>query len=131
MENGKILLDILRQDRDFADKTLQGKRMRYFRKIIWPVLAFDLLLLAFVVVSFRVDNMTLAKGTVYSFNENWVIRREDGSTRQRRKFCGYTVPHVRGQNTDRDGFALLQFCGLYHGDDGRRAGYSDSGSADA
>ena len=27
--------------------------MRYFRKIIWPVLAFDLLLLAFVVVPFR------------------------------------------------------------------------------
>lgn len=52
--------------------------MKYFKKIVFFTLAFDLLLLLFVGLGFDVDDMTLSKGEVYAFNEGWTLTRGDG-----------------------------------------------------
>ena len=54
--------------------------MNYFKKIIFFILAFDLLLLLFVALGFKVDDMTLAKGEVAEFNSGWVLIRENGES---------------------------------------------------
>lgn len=54
--------------------------MKYYKKIIWIVLLLNLILLVYVLNSFQVDDMTLAKGEVYSFNENWTLSWSDGSS---------------------------------------------------
>lgn len=53
--------------------------MKYFKKALWMILAFHLALILFVIVVFRVDDMTLSKGEVYDFNENWLLTGQDGS----------------------------------------------------
>jgi len=52
--------------------------MKYFKRIVWGVLAFFLILLLYVAVSFKVDDMTLFKGEVYAFNEGWRLTFPDG-----------------------------------------------------
>lgn len=54
--------------------------MKYFNKKVWLVLALDLLLLIFVAVVFKVDDMTLSKGEVISFNEDWTMTWPDGKS---------------------------------------------------
>lgn len=52
--------------------------MKRFRKIVWIVVMINLALLCFVAVTFRVDDMTLSKGEVKEFNQNWVMTWQDG-----------------------------------------------------
>ena len=68
--------------------------MKYFQKIVWFVLAFSLVLLIFVAVMFRVDDMTLSKGEVYEFNEGWVLTWPDGSNLQIQElpYLGKSMP---------------------------------------
>ena len=54
--------------------------MKYFQKIVWSVLAFNLALLIFVAVAFQVDDMTLSKGEVYEFNNDWMLTWPDGES---------------------------------------------------
>ncbi len=53
--------------------------MKHFQKIVWVVMAFCLVLLIFVVVTFRVDDMTLSKGDSYEFNLGWTMTWQDGT----------------------------------------------------
>lgn len=57
---------------------MRGKGMKYFKKIIWGILFVHVLLLTFVVLKFKVDDMTLAKGEVHDFNENWKLTWQNG-----------------------------------------------------
>lgn len=52
--------------------------MKHFRKIVWIVVTFNLALLFFVAVGFKVDDMTLSKGEVIEFNKDWVFIWQDG-----------------------------------------------------
>ncbi len=52
--------------------------MKGFRKIVWSVMAFFFVLLIFVAVTFKVDDMTLSKGKIYDFNTGWVMTWPDG-----------------------------------------------------
>ena len=54
--------------------------MKYFNKKVWFVLALDLLLLIFVAVFFKVDDMTLSKGEVITFNEDWTLTWPEGES---------------------------------------------------
>ncbi|MGN0140827.1 MAG: ATP-binding protein [Roseburia sp.] len=54
--------------------------MKYFKKSIWLVQFLHIAILIYVVLGFQVDNMTLARGEVYDFNEGWVLTWEDGSS---------------------------------------------------
>ncbi|MBO5302586.1 MAG: response regulator [Lachnospiraceae bacterium] len=54
--------------------------MKYLKKFVWAVLAFNIGLLAFVALAFQVDDMTLSKGEIYDFNQNWVLYRENGES---------------------------------------------------
>lgn len=54
--------------------------MKYFKKKVWIVLALDLLLLIFVAAFFHVDDMTLSKGEVIAFNEDWTLTWPDGES---------------------------------------------------
>ena len=54
--------------------------MKYFKKMAWVVVLFDFIVLIFVAIGFRVDDMTLSKGEIYSFNENWTMTWEDGKS---------------------------------------------------
>ena len=54
--------------------------MSYFKKIVFFTLGFDLLLLLFVALGFKVDDMTLSKGKVDEFNSGWVLTGEDGES---------------------------------------------------
>lgn len=47
--------------------------MKYYKKVVWGLLAFAFGILVFVAVRFQVDDMTLSKGEVYAFNENWKL----------------------------------------------------------
>lgn len=55
------------------------KVMKYYRKIVWVILAWSLLILTYVVTQFKIEDMTLAQGEVFSFNENWEIAWQDGT----------------------------------------------------
>ncbi len=52
--------------------------MKYFNKKVWLVLAIHFVILVFAAVSFQVDDMTLAKGEVVEWNENWMLTWPDG-----------------------------------------------------
>lgn len=54
--------------------------MKYFKRIVWFVLALNVILLSYVIWGFKVDDMTLSKGEVYDFSEGWSLTCEDGST---------------------------------------------------
>lgn len=54
--------------------------MKKYYKIIWTIFFIQLLVIAIVMQTARVDDMTLAKGNVQSFNTGWVLSREDGTT---------------------------------------------------
>ncbi|MGN1313861.1 MAG: response regulator [Lachnospiraceae bacterium] len=54
--------------------------MSCFKKIVFFTLGFDLLLLLFVALGFKVDDMTLSKGKVDEFNSGWVLTGEDGES---------------------------------------------------
>ena len=54
--------------------------MKGFRKIVWSVMAFFFVLLMFVAVTFKVDDMTLSKGNIYEFNTGWTMTWPDGKS---------------------------------------------------
>lgn len=54
--------------------------MKYFRKIVWIVLILNIVLVAYVLTQFTVDDMTLSKGEVYAFNKGWTLTRQDGNS---------------------------------------------------
>lgn len=58
--------------------------MKYFRKLIWGIVAFNAALLFYVIAVFQVDDMTLSRGEVYAFNQGWTMAwlNEDGSVRE-------------------------------------------------
>lgn len=53
--------------------------MEKMRKIAWVVLLVQLAIVIYAVISFKVDDVTLSRGEITSFNENWTIIREDGT----------------------------------------------------
>ena len=52
---------------------------KYYYKVIWAIFFIQLVVLAVVLGTAKVDDMTLAKGKVQSFNTSWVLCREDGT----------------------------------------------------
>ncbi len=52
--------------------------MKSFSKIVWIALVFFLVILIFVAVTFKVDDMTLSKGKINEFNKNWILTWSDG-----------------------------------------------------
>ena len=54
--------------------------MKDCRKIVYFTLIVDLLLLIFVAVGFKVDDMTLSKGEVHEFNAGWTLTWPDGKS---------------------------------------------------
>lgn len=57
-----------------------NKGMKFFKKIFWFVLGISIVLLAYVLLKFEVDDMTLSKGEVYPFDSGWSLVFEDGSS---------------------------------------------------
>ena len=53
--------------------------MKHFRKVVWIILAVNILILIISTKSFHVDDMTLSAGDVYPFDKNWTLTREDGT----------------------------------------------------
>lgn len=49
-----------------------------YRKVIWFIFFIQLLVMAIVLTTAKVDDKTLAKGNMQSFNKGWVLIREDG-----------------------------------------------------
>ena len=56
-----------------------NKDEKHLRKILWVVLAVQVLLLFVIAIFFRVDDMTLSSDEIISFNKGWTLTREDGS----------------------------------------------------
>ncbi len=54
--------------------------MKCFRRFLCGVLVVFVLLLGVVALDFRVSNMTLSKGDVYDFNENWTMTGGDNKS---------------------------------------------------
>lgn len=55
-------------------------KMINFRKIIRAVLFIDIVLVILVIAAFRVDDMTLSKGEVHSFNSGWTMLWQNGTS---------------------------------------------------
>ena len=53
--------------------------MMKYSKVIWIIFFIQLVVIAIVINTAKVDDMTLAKGKMQSFNTGWVLVREDGS----------------------------------------------------
>ena len=53
--------------------------MKKYNKVIWTIFFIQLIVIAIVIKTAKVDDMTLAKGEVQFFNTGWVLIREDGS----------------------------------------------------
>lgn len=53
--------------------------MKKYSKIIWTIFYIQLAVIVIVLKTAKVDDMTLAKGDVQSFNTGWVMVREDGT----------------------------------------------------
>ena len=53
--------------------------MKKYYKVIWMIFLIQLAVIAIVLKTSDVDDMTLAKGKVQLFNTGWVLVREDGS----------------------------------------------------
>ena len=53
--------------------------MKKYSRIIWTIFFIQLAVIAIVLKTAKVDDMTLAKGDVQSFNTGWVMVREDGT----------------------------------------------------
>ena len=68
--------------------------MKYYQKIVWFVLIFNLVLLLFVAVAFQVDDMTLSKGEVFDFNTGWTLSWPDGTKLDIRElpYMGESMP---------------------------------------
>lgn len=71
--------------------------MKCFKKIAWFILFLFLLLLGYVILWFKVDDMTLSKGQVYGFNTGWTLVREDGSSQalEELPFSGKSRPEEK------------------------------------
>ena len=53
--------------------------MKKVRNLAWVVLLVQVIVVIYSLLSFEVDDVTLSRGEITSFNENWTIIREDGS----------------------------------------------------
>ena len=53
--------------------------MKKYSKVIWTIFFIQLVVIAIVMKTAKVDDMTLAKGKVQFFNTGWVLIREDGT----------------------------------------------------
>ena len=53
--------------------------MKKYSRIIWTIFYIQLAVIVIVLKTAKVDDMTLAKGDVQSFNTGWVMVREDGT----------------------------------------------------
>ena len=53
--------------------------MKQYRRLIWIIFFIQLAVIGIVLKTARVDDMTLARGEVKSFNTGWSLVREDGS----------------------------------------------------
>lgn len=52
--------------------------MKYFKKAVWIAVIFCAAVLIYAAVGFRVDDMTLSKGEITTFNTGWTLMRYDG-----------------------------------------------------
>ncbi len=53
--------------------------MKQFKKAVWIAVAFCAAVLVYAAVGFRVDDMTLSKGEIMTFNSGWTLSRYDGT----------------------------------------------------
>lgn len=53
--------------------------MKKYDKFIWIIFVIQLVVIAVVLMTAKVDDMTLAKGNMSPFNTGWVLVREDNS----------------------------------------------------
>ena len=53
--------------------------MKKYDKFIWIIFVIQLVVIAVVLMTAKVDDMTLAKGKMSQFNTGWVLVREDNS----------------------------------------------------
>ncbi len=59
--------------------------MKKYYKVLWLIFFVQLVVIAIVLKTAKVDDMTLAKGKVQSFNTGWVLVREDGTKTELQK----------------------------------------------
>ena len=52
--------------------------LKTYQKMLWGVLLFQTLFLAFLFLNSQIKDETLAKGKIDDFNRGWVLIREDG-----------------------------------------------------
>ena len=53
--------------------------MKKYYRVIWTIFFIQMLMIMVVIVTSRVDDVTLAKGRVHPFNTGWELVREDGT----------------------------------------------------
>ena len=56
--------------------------MKKYYMLIWIAIIVELALLLIVGIFFKVDNMTVAKGSRYDFNEGWVLCYKNGKEKE-------------------------------------------------
>ncbi len=71
--------------------------MKRYKKIIWTIFFIQLAVIVLILCTAKVDDMTLAKGQVQSFNEGWELIREDGTKTDLQKlpFNGTSGPNEK------------------------------------
>ena len=74
-----------------------GGSMKKYNKLIWAIFFVQLIVIAVVLFTAKVDDMTLAKGNVYPFNLGWELVREDGTSTplQKLPYYGTSLPNEK------------------------------------
>ena len=80
---------------------------KYHKIIIWTLLFVQMILIAIVLLTAKVDDVTLAKGEVQSFNTGWILVREDGTVSTKTPVIALTANAIVGAKEKylEDGFA--------------------------
>lgn len=68
--------------------------MKVYKRVAWVLMAVMIGVIVYAAVAFQVEDMTVAKGKIDTFNEGWVLVREDGTR------TDITLPHVSSCNAD-------------------------------
>lgn len=68
--------------------------MKVYRRVAWILMAIMIGVTVYATVTFQIEDMTVAKGKIDTFNEGWVLVREDGTR------TDITLPHASSCNAD-------------------------------
>ena len=68
--------------------------MKYFKRLVWGILAFDLVLLIYVIAVFQIQDVTLSRGEIDEFDTGWTLTWQDSDGTVQKEEEIRTLPYL-------------------------------------